>query len=182
MKKKFEEYLGEKRQHMDVEQPDEKRIWDGISKGMNGYGRKPAFNYWKVAAVFLILLISGYFTWKNYFYNNSEKVIVRLAESSDEFAVQQAAYLDAITQKWNRINNHDFDLADYPWIERELNLLDEIQQDYFKDLETMGERPEIVRALLRYYENKLRILDQFINDLERTKNNQNRRLNNEYNI
>lgn len=167
---------------MDVEQPDDQAIWEGIRQEMND-DRSTSFNFWRMAAIILLLLGLGYVLWNSTIKQGSEKeVIILLKENSSEFAVREAVYTEQIEDKWNKIESYEYDISDYPWINKELKLLDDIREEYINDLETLGMRPEIVSALLRYYENKIRILDQFINDLEKTKMNKNRRTYHEHHI
>lgn len=182
MRNKLETYIKQRRPELDVDQPDIKEIWHRIDKQTKGSGKYRKVRYWMAAAGVVLLLGAGYLMGYQFKNKKSIQTMTGLKINSQEFSTQQHVFLHVINQKWEQIEHYEFELSDYPWIKRELDLLDEIQEDYLQDLKTMGDRPEVIRALLRYYENKIRILEQFINDLEKSNKNQNRRFNHEYNI
>ena len=60
MKINLEKYLKTRRQELDVEEPDDALLWEGIRKEIITEKKASGFNLWKVAAIFLAVFTLSY--------------------------------------------------------------------------------------------------------------------------
>ena len=60
MKINIEKYLKTRRKQLDVEDPDDALLWEGIRKEIITEKKTSRFNLWKVAAIFLAVFTLSY--------------------------------------------------------------------------------------------------------------------------
>jgi hypothetical protein len=170
MKQDLEKYLAEQRFLLDVEQPDEQLLWEGIRTGIGRQRRFTMNQFWKVAAIFLFGLLITYVVINNSQGNYRYK---SLADVSPELGRQEAELRQQADQKWNEvkpmlINGN----SQYQFLLDELKELDKIQKVYLSDLNELGANEEIIRVLLDYHEKKLKILDRLLLEIQKQKNHE----------
>jgi len=181
MKHNIENIIIRNRNRLDVEKTDQEALWERIENELVSSQKGKQRLIVKIAAIIIVFLTLACVVLFNVFNASPKTLSGREFDGFPEFAALHLKYSSEIERKWQQIENYDFNKDDFPWITRELELLDQIREDYLTDYHTFGAKPMILKALLRYYENKARVLDQFINDLEKVNNNKNRRFYNEKN-
>lgn len=166
MNKNFDEYLKKNRNLLDVDEPDDDLIWQGISGKLEK--KKSFFSFWKVAAAVLILLTGAYFISRKA-QPVQESVSVTLASISPELATQEKSFFLIIDQKLKELEEREINKEAYASFFEELEILDELNAEYLEDLNTGPVSPRLISALLRYYEQKIRILEQLLMEIEKNK-------------
>lgn len=176
MKSKFEEYLQSYRSKMDVEDPDDQLIWDGISKALEG--RKTAWHkhFWKAAAA-VILLASLTYVFYNEFYRPPQNIYnITLSDIEPEYSDEVNAYRATFNRKWeqvNRMNTGDIQRLDA--FMKELDGLDTMYRHYQEDYHTYGYNEQLIRAMLDYYDKRVRILDRMLMEIQKHKDYEKRK-------
>jgi hypothetical protein len=168
--KKFETYLKQQQGSLDLDQTDEELLWtkiEGRLHGKNNYKKK--FVWWRAAAVIILLLSFSYVTFDKIASSGDNLKQQMFSESG---FIRQDLYQQEISQKWQVVNRSEMVIEDFPWLKKELSQLDEIHLEYLNDLEMLGERPEILRALQKHYELKIKLLDRLIIEIDKKKNNE----------
>ena len=163
MKKNLEKYLKKKRSTLDVDTPDDDLLWQGIQSGMHKKRTLNAAIFWKVAAIFLLVVSTTYVVYNE---TNKSKFAV-LANVSPELKKQEAELIDTAQAKWKLIKTSGSDLSQLQFLLEELDQLDEIYASYKSDLKEDGANEFIVRALLDYHAKKIRILDNILHEIEK---------------
>jgi hypothetical protein len=85
---------------------------------------------------------------------------VDLASYYPELAEQQDEYVQLIRQKEAEVNIGKLDKASFADIFKELEMLDNIHRKTLEDVPKFIDNEQLVRTLIRYYEQKIRILER----------------------
>ncbi|NQU85955.1 MAG: hypothetical protein HQ541_09360 [Mariniphaga sp.] len=171
MKINLEKYLKEKRLLLDVEQPDENSVWEGIKAGMVEERKIIPNWFWKVAAVFLLGVLTTYIV-MNETGIGSQKVIT-LSDVSEELGKQEAEFKMVAEKKWEEVKPLiSKNKGDFQFLLNELDELETIQKIYQQDLNEIGANEYIIRALLDYYEKKIKILDRLLLETQKQNNHE----------
>ncbi len=168
MKSKFENFLNEHRSSLDVDQPDDELIWSEIQAELKH--KKPfVILSWKAAAIFLLALLCGFIL--NSVLNPAPRMVqLSLADIAPEYAEREQIYLASIQEKWEQINKTDFQRNDYERIFSEIDQLEELKAETYKDFEELGGNPRMVKTLFEYYEIKIRLLEIMLAEIDKNNN------------
>jgi len=164
----IEKYLKQNRLKLDVEKPNDDRIWNGIRNEIKKDTPEQSNWFWKIAAVFLFGVLITYVLVKE---TTKEKVvIVTLADVSKELGQHEAALKLVVDKKWAEIQPLSAaDKSQFQFLLDELTELDKVYKTYEKDLYEIGENEQIINALLDYYEKKIRILNRLSLEIQKQK-------------
>lgn len=169
MKIDLEKYLNTKRQDLDVEEPDETMLWEGIRKEIISQKKTAGFNLWKVAAIFLAIFTLSYIA-----YNELSKEKEReftLSHINQSLGDREKAYQQMVLLKMQDANIQELsinpDNSILPVLINELNELDTIYDDAIKDLKQNGYLEQIVEIIFDTYEKRIRILEQIIMETQK---------------
>ncbi|MEA3478712.1 MAG: hypothetical protein U9R60_11070 [Bacteroidota bacterium] len=173
MKQPIEDYVYKHRQNMDVEEPDDQFVWEGISRELTR-GKRIRMQFLRYAAAVLVLVAGGYLVFSLSNGNNKPARIITLADISEELASQENIFQLTIDQKLIEIQAYDVKQEDYARFYHELQLLDELQEEYINDLQEVGNNPRLIKAMLNYYELKIRILEKLLMEIEKHKSHENK--------
>jgi hypothetical protein len=150
---------------MEVEEPDDEIIWMGINAKLPQ--KKSSFKILKIAAAILILVsITIVITWM---VRPPRQSTVSLASLSPELANEENSFMLVIDQKLKEIKENNIKKEDYAPFFEELEMLDKLNHEALKDLNTGPVNPRLISMLLKYYEQKIRILEQLLNEIEKNK-------------
>jgi hypothetical protein len=177
MNSKFEEYLKSQRREMDIEDPDDQLIWNGISNSLATPKLTWRRHFWKAAAI-LIFLASSTYIFVNEFYRDRPQNIynITLSEIEPEYADKVAAYSTDFEQKLRQVNNlNSSDLEQFDFFFNELNNLDTMYRGYQEDFHNYGYNERLVKAMLDYYEKRVRILDRMLMEIQKHKDYEERK-------
>lgn len=171
MKQDLEKYLKEKRSRLDVEEAETELIWEGIRSGLHKKKYKLPEWFWKVAAILIFMVLATYFVMNET--SKKQVVIVTLADISKDLGEQEARLKMQVKLKWDNIQNQILqENADYQFLLVELSSLDEIYTTYQKDLNSTLDNEPVIRAMLDYYEKKIRILNRLLLEIEKRKHHE----------
>ncbi|MBN1820262.1 MAG: hypothetical protein JW833_06080 [Prolixibacteraceae bacterium] len=169
MKTDLEKYLKEKRLLLDADQPDENSVWEGIRAGLAEPGKVHANWFWKIAAVFLFGVLITYVAMNEL--RRGESQPASLADISEELGKQEAEFKKVANSKWDQVKPYlSEDKSDIRFLLDELNELETIHKIYQSDLKELGSNEYIIRALLDYYQKKIKILDRILLEIEKQNN------------
>lgn len=177
MNSKFETYLKSQRQGMDIEEPDDQLIWDGISKSLE----KPQINrrkhFWKAAAIIIFMASSAYILVNEFYRERPQQIYnITLSEIEPEYAGEVAAYRADYQQKLEKIHEQKpADLDKFKYFFNELNSLDTMYRGYQEDFYSYGYDERLVKAMLDYYEKRVRILDRMLMEIQKHKDYEQRK-------
>ena len=171
----LEKYIRENREQLDqVEQPEADLIWLGI-QGQMATEEKQQHTGGKViqlpqswaigiAASMLLLIVSGIWYISSLPKENQK---IDLATYVPELDLQQESYQQLIAQKEADLNLTSLDRAEFEEIFMELSTLEEIHQEFLKDLPQFNQNSQLVEVIIKYYERKIRILERLSNEIEK---------------
>lgn len=172
MKTNLEDYLKENRASLDVDEPDDDFIWSAIQ---NELKPKTAFQWfsWKAAAIILMALVSGFVL--NSILNPTPRIVqMTLADISPDDAPMEKFYQASIQERWDQINLQEFNRSDYTEIFDEMDHLELLKAESFKDFKELGGNPRLVKTLFAYYEIKIRLLEIMLAEIDKNKNAKNK--------
>ncbi|MDZ7743796.1 MAG: hypothetical protein U5Q03_19185 [Bacteroidota bacterium] len=171
--RKLEDHIKNKRQKLDVEKPDDHKIWSGIHKHFseNSSLRKRVV-FWRAAAIIALLLSIG-FVLVYEFGGKATDPQAGIGEA--DMIYHHRMYDQEIESKWQEVNSMQMDIEDFPWLMDELEEIEQVHLDYLKDLKNMGGQPEIKRAIENYYVQKIRLLDRLLIEIDKKQNYENRK-------
>lgn len=177
MKQEFEAYLRSQRPAMDVEEPDDHLIWDGISRELENKKHGGFRNFWKAAAV-IILMVSLTYVFYNEFYRQQPQNIynITLSDIKPEYADKVSGYRAAFEQKMAEVNQQNTGgIEKLDFFFRELNSLDTMYRQYQEDYHNYGYDERLVKAMLDYYEKRVRVLDRMLMEIQKHKDYEKRK-------
>ncbi len=177
MKINIEKYLLNKRDQLDVEEPDNAMLWEGIRKNILIEKKSSGINLWKVAAIFLALFTLSYIV-----YNEVGKEKEReftLSQINKSLGEREEKYKNMVLLKMQAANIQELSLNAedniLPVLINELNEIDTIYLGAMSDLKQHGYLEQIVEIIFDTYEKRMRILEQIIMEtqkLEKYENNE----------
>jgi hypothetical protein len=168
MKQDLEKYLKENRLKLDVDQPDDDSIWEGIRGGMEKKRQSLPSWFWKVASIFILVVSTTYVVVNK----TSEKqvVIVTLSDISEDLGNQEEQLKQVVNLKWEEVQQQlPRESTDFQFLLDEMNELDAIYATYQKDLNKIIDNEPVIRAMLDYYEKKIKILNRLLLEIEKQK-------------
>jgi len=175
MKSKFEEYLEINRQQLDVEEPDDQLIWEGINNELKQKPKSIFGNFWKAAAVFLLLLLSSYFIYNEFFKPEQKVCTISLSDIDPGFATMETEYLLVIDNKLQELEQASpSNIENIDFYYEELKNLEKMCEEYQKDFVELGKNERLIMAMMDYYEKKMRILDRMLMEIQKQKDYENR--------
>jgi len=164
MKIKLEKYLKENRERLDVEQPDEGLLWEGIRKEILAEKKSTRFNLWKIAAIFLAVFTLTYIIYNEVSKENDMEFT--LSQIDQTLGEREKEYQQLVFLKMQAANIQDLsfnsDNEILPVLINELNELDTIYLDAMNDLKQHGYLEQIVNIVFDTYEKRMRILELII--------------------
>ncbi len=169
MKINLEKYLKTRRQQLDVEEPDDAVLWEGIRKEIISEKKATGFNLWKVAAIFLAIFTLSYIV-----YNELSKEKEReftLSQINQSLGEREKAYQQMVLLKMQDANIQELSKRPekdiLPVLINELNELDTIYDNAINDLKQNGYLEQIVEIIFDTYEKRIRILEQIIMETQK---------------
>ncbi len=154
----------------------EKRFFDKLEQNFPAV-EKLRFNYWKVAAVMIPILMLSTYYWLEMRPENVQNNSVTLAEFSPELgeAENQLAYIvEMNVKKVKSLENTD----NQDLVNTSLSKLDMLQKDYnhlLIDLKQSGGNPQVMKSVLMNLQLQVEVLESVltqINTIQEFKNNQ----------
>ena len=185
MKSKFEELLGERvgsRQSavgsgvrepgwLDVEVPDDDKIWKGISDEL-GKTRRLRIGVLSAAAAILLLFSSGVAVFLMINQRKAATDVYSLQNVSKQLGEEENFFRLTVTQKMEEVKKSGANPDDYSEMMKQLEQIDRQYATYMKDLQELGSQPKILKGIIRCYEMKIRVIEKTLNEIAKNKNNE----------
>ncbi len=181
MPRKLEDYLKRERAKLDVESPDEEKIWEHISGEMAVRGKKvkpdaPGITWIRIrnmAAAAIILFSLGYIT-KDIINSFSVRNSVTLSTIDTNMGLREEQYKLLVDYRMREVKALP---ASNEAIVRELfyelNRLDTIYRQSIFDLRVLGPNEKIINTIFDTYEQRIRLLELIILETNRIKFHEN---------
>lgn len=167
MKDSFEKYIREHRQQMDLEEPPA-AIWEKI-KNDSGLGKSKDHSFlWKIAAVFFLTLSSVLAVLL--YQSQHVQPPGSLGEISLKYKIIEKKYQQDINQLTSQLDLNQLDQEEYDWMMEELETLEKVNETFRKDLSRNVDQDKVVRALIDYYEKKIKLLKRIELEIKRNNN------------
>ena len=168
---KFEQYINKNRALLDVENPEEAGLWEGIRKEIILKQKLFRFFYWKVAGI--VFIIIGLSISLNYGIFTSCNQCFSLMKIDKGLGKIEKAYIKTVKQKAKlaNISNTNQDEITQTLL-YELAYLDTIYFEAINDLKQSGYLDQIVNIIFDTYEKRIEILEQIIHETQKQKINE----------
>ena len=174
MKSNLESYIDKNRERLDLDTPDDDLIWKNVSGTLEARKKRTGW-LWKAAAIFLILVSVG--SVSIYSVNRTlqqQPAGISLKDISKELADEEVLFRHSVYQKMDQVKESNISPELSVELYRELHQID-IQYDaYLADLQEMGENPKVIRGMIRCYEQKIKILEKTIREIEKSERHENK--------
>lgn len=156
----------------EVESPSIERMWKGVQDDLKGKKEPSVFTIRKThffAIAASILLLIGFLSGSLWQRSNSTPTPNSLADLSPELAKKEAEFQKLIAQKEAEIGLNQLGKEAFQDIFEELELLENIHKEYQKDIPSYGQNDQLIETLIKYYEQKIRILERLSKEIEKLK-------------
>lgn len=177
MSSDLEKYLENKRQDLDVDNPDDQLIWEGIREELHsgsipGKGR----GYWpkirNIAAVAVIVLCLGYMI-GDLLVERKNPGSISLASLNRELGVRENEYKTLVAHKIDEVKSYnEIDNLIIAELYEEIQKLDTIYEQTMKDLEELGYNEKVINTIFDTYEKKIYLLELIILENNKIKNHE----------
>lgn len=160
---------------MDIEKPDEDYLWTGVSQALNGTKRRKNIVLWRsIAAASVILFISITLT---LFYNNGKKQQMIFVNIDPALADQEARFKNQIDSYSELIKQTSYNDNQVVTGNNEIQYIDDLIEHYSTDLKQKGPNSKLINSLMDLYRKKLMLLERMLNEIEKSKENEKRKIN-----
>ncbi len=175
MKKNFEEKIRSQRPLMDIDEPDDSLIWEGISRDLNKRKTLRSNFLWKAAAMLIFVTASSYFVYREFLSPRQNIYNITLSDIAPDYAVQVSQFQAQINERWNAFEKvKPQNTGQLKFFFNELDQLDQMYRQYQEDYQQVGNNERLIRAMLDNYEKRVRILDRMLNEIQKQKDNEER--------
>ena len=169
----IEDLIKERRKRLDLENPPDE-LWQGIHKG---WKKQPKYPIWKYAAI-LLIGVSTALVFYSLTLQQRVNQLTALSSISENYKALEQDYLSQISLLEEKLDLKAMTSTnEFEWLLNELVLLDEINEVFLKDLSTSAPEEEVVKAIIDYYEKKIRILNKIELEQKRTTRHETNRTN-----
>jgi hypothetical protein len=175
MSNDLEKYLASRRDELDVEQPDDHLIWEGIRKELHasvfiGNRHKRWHTISRVAAVVIMILFVGYVAF-DLLVDRKHGQFLEMSSLDPVLGEREAGYQLMVAKKMEeaigagRKGNQVIDQ-----LFMEIQRLDTIYLETMKDLEILGYNEQVVQTIFDTYEKKIYLLELIILENQKSQN------------
>jgi len=174
----LEKEIQAKRGELDYVEPvEEIQLWNNIQTQLGTppkAKRVSLVKWWAVAASIALfaLIVSTVLMWQQ-LQQNEELLQYSLSSLSPELEQQEENYKQIIQAKKQEINFDQLNPSEFQALFEELNILDNLYQEYAAQIPIYGKNDRLINTLVKYYELKIRILEQLENELIKKKHYEN---------
>ncbi|MEI7662976.1 MAG: hypothetical protein WCK34_12285 [Bacteroidota bacterium] len=172
MQGRFEKYLEEQGRLLDVESPDDEKIWNAISAELTK-SRRLRIGLLGTAAMILFLVSSvTAFRWvvKQ---RQADDVNYPLRNVSEQLGREENIFRITVMRKLDEVKETGEKGKDYYSMMEQLEQIDRQYKTYMDDLKELGNQPKILKGIIRCYEMKIRVIEKTLNEIEKSRHNEN---------
>jgi hypothetical protein len=181
MSARLEKYLSSIRKNLDIETPDDDKIWKGIKSGLNSgrpgirrmYDKTLLLSIRNIAATVIIIFSLGYIT-NDIINSRRSHSIINLQSISTDLGRRESEYKSLVTFKTDEVRSYSGSVD--PVIKElfeEIAKLDIIYNSAMKDLKELGPNDKVINIIFDTYEQKIRLLELIIFETNKTKSHEN---------
>ena len=181
MSVKLEKYLITKRKDLDVESPDDSRIWKGIEREL-GYehsagkylpGKQLLIRIRNIAAAVFILFSLGYIA-NDILHGRISERKITLSSIDSQLGLREKEYKTLVKYKTEEVRSFagSGDVIIKELFE-EIKNLDLIYDQAMKDLKELGPNDKVINTIFDTYEQKIRLLELIILETNKIKSHEN---------
>ena len=175
----LEKQILAKREELDhVERVDEGLLWQNIQAELNPpkeiktARRFTLLQVYAVAATVALLIMAAWiFSSKGD--AGSESLPLAVDDYIPDFE-EKESYIQTVSQKEKELNISQIDREEFRDIFYELEILEEYHQEFRSDLPTISDNEMKIEILQKYYERKIRILEQLSKEIEKKSHHEKR--------
>lgn len=171
MSTEIEKYLKNNRSLLDVESPDDNRIWEGISgrtgkhKSIekNPRGRSLVFTRIRNIAAVIIMLFSLTYITNDIIQDKKAGKMITLNQIDRDLGEREKEYRNLVNYKEGELSSYD--VPDNELIREifsEIKNQDAIYAQALKDLREMGNDDQVINIIFNTYERKIQLLGLII--------------------
>jgi len=166
---KIEELLNKRKRKLDIETPPGE-LWQAIRDDWKNEPKPTYYNWWKVAAILLMICSLSLLGYNLSLQNRVEK-LASLGDISEKYEQLEKDYLSQISAIEEKILIDKVkQQEDYSWIFDELSIIEKVNDTYRADLGKGVNDEQLVQVLIDYYEKRLRLLKKLELEIKRTQN------------
>lgn len=178
MSTELEKYLKINRPELDVESPDDNRIWNGISSDL---GKKRIIEPVKqgarynlsrlrsIAAMVTIILSMAYITYDIIGDRQGRQLSLNQVDST--LGEREQAYRNLVSFKQEELKSYEVPENEIiSEIFAEIKIQDQIYEQAMKDLQEMGNDDQVINTIFDTYERKIQLLGLIIIETNKNRN------------
>ncbi|MEM8528648.1 MAG: hypothetical protein AAGG68_28675 [Bacteroidota bacterium] len=174
----LEKNIQAKRGELDyAEQVEETQLWNNIQAQLGTVQptkQRSLMQWWAMAAsiALLALIVSTVLMWQQ-LQQNEEMIHYSLSSLSPELEQKENNYKQIIQAKKEAIQFDQLNPQEFQALFEELEILENLYQEYAAQIPMYGKNDRLINTLIKYYELKIRILEQLENELIKKKHYEN---------
>jgi len=173
MKDRFEEYVKAAMLKDSGVAPDMENVWTAVDDKLRGRKTRRRIVYFSIAASVLLLAGLGIV-----FSPGSSPAADYCMQVSQELNETNFYYTGLIEQKYRQLDiNGNVDKSYFQVYFDEMDQLDRDYQNYLEEIRKFGFQEDIVRAMVENQRQKLMILNRLIQEIQKIKSYENRKIN-----
>jgi hypothetical protein len=172
---KLESFIRDKRKELDVEQPDEKYLWEKIWHGLEKIKRpRQRILFRSAAAIAAIMILS---VMAAYFIGRNQQPKLIFVNIDPGLAKQESLLLGQISNYSKQMHKAGFNPAMLNTTQTDLNYVDDLIALYSEDLKRNGPNPKLINSLMDLYQKKILLLNRILNEIEKNESHEKRKIN-----
>ena len=181
MSVKIEKYLFRKRKELDVEDPDDNLIWDGIQRELSGrkkperklIARDRLIRIRNLAAVAIILFSLGYIA-NDIINGRNARQPVTLSSIDSKLGKREKEYRTLVNFKTEEVSSLTSS-DDKVIIElfSEIKQIDGVYDQAMADLKELGPNERVINTIFNTYEQRIRLLELIILETNKSHSHEN---------
>ena len=156
---------------LDIEVPDDEKIWKGISDEL-GKTRRLRIGVLSAAAAILLLFSSGVAVILMISQRKTATPVYSLQNVSKQLGEEENFFRLTVMQKMEEVKKSGANPDDYSEMMQQLEQIDRKYATYMKDLQELGNQPKILKGFIRCYEMKIRVIEKTLNEIAKNKQNE----------
>jgi len=166
---RIDDIIKKQKNQLDLETPPPE-VWDRVKSDWKTESKAESskFQWWKIAAM---VFISTSIVLLLHSLSLQSKVnqLASLGDISKEYKALESKYQSEITSLEMNVNLKEISKNDeFIWIVEEMKTLEEINELYRRDIGHVPDQNQLVKALVDYYEKKIKLLKKLELEINRT--------------
>ena len=141
-----------------------------VGKGMSKNRGRRFLQIYAVAASVLLLMMASWIFSNEKNSRGSKVTETPIANTSQQFVPnfeEEESYRQTVSEKMETLDFENINRTDYKDIFYELELLEQIHQEFQTDLPEMVNKEKAIDVLQKYYNRKIRILERLSKEIEK---------------